>query len=222
MEAYRAGINPTIFMRRDKECILPRGLGQPSFPRARRRLASPTRRFSLLFFSLIILSLLCAGILSFVRARRIDEAGFGGARWIWISAAPEPAPAHFSAVREFSLPAAPERASARIFVDRRFALWVNGSPAGRGGQRPGDPPARLEVARFLRKGPNTVAIEAESPDGLGAILFSLETGAANPRIVSGPDWSIEPSGQSLSPSGSRKAAVLGPPPLYPWGYPGRR
>jgi hypothetical protein len=210
-----------MFMRRDKECILPRGLGQPSFPRARPRLDSPARRFSLLLFSLILLSLLSAAILSFVRARRADAAGFGGARWIWISAAPEPAPAHFSAVREFSLPAAPERAIARIFVDRRFSLRVNGSFAGRGGQRPGHPPAELEVARFLKKGPNTVAIEAESRDGVGGILFSLETGAGNPRIVSGPDWSIDPPGHS-PPGGSRKAAVLGHPPLYPWGYAGGR
>jgi len=176
----------------------------------------------MLFLALVTLALLSQGILSLVEARRARANGFAGARWVWISAAPERTPVCFSAVREFSLPAVPSRAIARIFVDPRFALWLNGSLAGEGGERPGDPPAELEVARFLRRGKNTVAIVAESPDGVGGILFSLETGTESAAVVSGPDWSIDPSGRSLSPSGSRRAAVLGRPPLYPWGYAGGR
>jgi hypothetical protein len=176
----------------------------------------------MLFLALVTLALLSQGILSLVEARRARANGFAGARWVWISAAPERAPVRFTAFREFSLPAAPSRATARIFVDPRFALWLNGSLAGAGGQRPGDPPVELDVARLLRKGNNTVAIVAESPDGVGGILFSLETGGANPPIVSGPDWSIDPTGRSPTPSGSRRAAVLGRPPLYPWGYAGGR
>ena len=155
-------------------------------------------RFPLLFLALVTLALLSQGILSLVEGRRARANGFDGAHWVWISAAPERAPVRFAAVREFSLPAAPSRAIARIFVDPRFALWLNGSLAGAGSQRPGDPPVELEVARLLRKGKNTVAIVAESSDGVGGILFSLETGSGNPAIVSGPDWSIDSSGRPLS------------------------
>ncbi len=157
-----------------------------------------------------------------MRRRHARANGFAGARWVWISAAPERAPVRFSAVREFSLPATPSRAIARVFVDPRFALWLNGSLAGAGGQRPGDPPAALEVASLLRKGKNTVAIVAESPDGVGGILFSLETGDRSTAVVSGPDWSTDASARPLSPTGSLRAAVLGRPPLYPWGYAGGR
>ena len=191
---------------------------QPSFPSAVPRGAAPRGRFPRLLLALVTLALLSQGILALVRARRTRANGFAGARWVWISAAPERAPVRFSAVREFSLPATPSRAIARIFVDPRFALWLNGSLAGAGGQRPGDPPAALEVASLLRKGKNTVAIVAESPDGVGGILFSLETGDRSTAVVSGPDWSIDPTGRLVGTGQSRRAAVLGRPPLYPWGY----
>ena len=195
---------------------------QSSFSSAAPRGAAPRGRFPRLLLALVTLALLSQSILSLVEGLRARANGFDGARWVWISAAPERAPVRFSAVREFSLPATPSRAIARVFVDPRFALWLNGSLAGAGGQRPGDPPAALEVASLLRKGKNTVAIVAESPDGVGGILFSLETGDRSTAVVSGPDWSIEPSARQLSPTGSRRAAVLGRPPLYPWGYAGGR
>lgn len=192
---------------------------QPTSPRGRGGIAIPARRFLRLLVALVAIALLSAGILFVVRARRARELGFAGARWIWVSASPERAPIHFSAIREFSLPAAPAHATARIFVDRRFALFVNGSRAAAGGQRPGEPSAAIDVAPLLRPGRNTVAIVAESPEGIGAILFALDTGWDQPAVVSDGEWSVDPSGRSVLAPGSQRAAVLGRPPMYPWGYP---
>ncbi len=172
--------------------------------------------------TIVLLALGVQGVLGFVRARRAREIGIAGARWIWVERSPEPAPVHFSAIRPFDLPAAPRRAEARIFVDRRFALWVNGSRAGTGGQSPGDALARFDVAPLLRAGRNVVAVVAESPRGIGGILFALDTGGGSPAVVSDASWSVDPAGREIASSGPRRAVVLGRPPMHPWGFPRAR
>jgi len=146
------------------------------------------------------------------------EAGFEGARWIWIERSPDPRPVHFSAVREFTLMAAPASAEARIFVDRSFQLFVNGTRAGTGGQAPGDSAARFEVSRLLLRGTNVIAIVAESPRGLGGILFSLRVGTGRPSIVSDRFWTVDDSGNQLTRPAGRPAVVIGAPPMHPWGW----
>ena len=169
--------------------------------------------------ALVLLALGVEGVLAFVRAARAREIGVAGARWIWAARSPDPFPIHFSAIRLFDLRAVPRAAEARIFVDRRFALWVNGSRAGTGGQSPGDPLARFDVARLLRAGRNVIAVVAESPRGIGGILFALDTGAGSPAVVSDASWTIDPSGGTIGSAGPAKAVVLGRPPMHPWGYP---
>ena len=169
--------------------------------------------------ALVLLALGVEGVLAFVRAARAREIGVAGARWIWAARSPDPFPIHFSAIRLFDLRAVPRAAQARIFVDRRFALWVHGSRAGTGGQSPGDPLARFDVARLLRAGRNVIAVVAESPRGIGGILFALDTGAGSPAVVSDASWTIDPSGGTIAAAGPAKAVVLGRPPMHPWGYP---
>ncbi len=158
------------------------------------------------------------GILSLLRSARASGAGFGGARWIWFSASPERRPARFTALREFTLSTVPRRALVRLYVDRRFTLRVNGVPAAAGGHRPGDAASAVDVTPLLKTGRNALAILAESPDGIGGILFALDVGGPAPALVSDDGWSIDPAGQRLDPPGPQRAAVLGKPPLFPWGW----
>jgi len=51
---------------------------------------------------------------------------------------------------------------------------VNGTRAGSGRQRPGDPLVLYEIAGLLSRGVNRIAIEAGSRTGVGGVLFSLD------------------------------------------------
>ena len=175
--------------------------------------------FPALLAAAVVVAVGIWGVIEVVRARRLAEIGFEGARWIWLERSPARHPVHFSAIREFELPAAPPSAEARVFVDRGFQLWINGTRAGAGGQGLGDAVARFEVAPLLRAGSNTVAIIAESPIGRGGILFALQAGAGPPAVVSGPGWSVDPTATELLRPTRAAAAVLGRPPMRPWGYP---
>ncbi|MEO8431264.1 MAG: hypothetical protein ABI592_07115 [Acidobacteriota bacterium] len=184
-----------------------------------RRPPAPKSPFPAFLLAILVLALGVQGVLTLVRARRAREIGVAGARWIWIEQSPDRAPLHFSAIRLFDVHAVPRSAQARIFVDQRFVLWVNGSRAGSGGQSPGDAMERYEVSSLLRPGRNVIAIVAESARGIGGILFALDTGGRSPAIVSDGSWTIDPSGRRIAEAGPRRAAVLGRPPMYPWGYP---
>jgi len=208
-------------MRRDKECILRRGLGQHGTELPPSRFSPRNRPFHPFLPSLlaaVALALAVWGAIQLVRRGRMRAIGFEGARWIWIERSPDPRPVHFSAVREFDLPSAPGRAEARIFVDRNFQLFVNGTRAGIGGEAPGDPAAKFEVGELLHAGPNVVGIVAESARGLGGILFSIRIGAAEPVVVSDGKWTVDPTGAQLLRATKRQAAVIGAPPMHPWGW----
>ena len=163
-------------------------------------------------------SLVLAGALAAVRSGRVRHAGFPGARWIWISKAPERAPVRFIALRRFSLGAPPAESVARVFADPRFELFVNGRRAGAGAHRPGDRAASFDVGRLLRRGPNTIALLSESRDGVGGILFALLDGSGRAIVTSDALWTVDPAAGSVLVPGRDPVAVLGSPPLYPWGW----
>lgn len=142
----------------------------------------------------------------------------GQARWIWYSREiPEPSPLSFRAWKDFVLDGAPPAsAPLLLFGDREWVLRVNGSEAARGSQKPGDPLASLDAARFLRSGENRVEVEANSPNGAGGILLWLEM-AGGRAVVSDGSWRVE----RISPPGDGEHAAVewGRPPIYPWRYP---
>jgi hypothetical protein len=150
------------------------------------------------------------------------ESHTGRAAWIWYSGKSirERRPLRFYATYEFELPSAPSRALAKLFVDRRHVLFVNGTKAGAGTQRPGDPLAIYAVAKLFRKGSNRIAIEAESPTGAGGLLFALDLdGFGRDAVVSNGTWRVDPSPEAILGGGRYRARVWGRPPQYPWGYP---
>ncbi len=164
----------------------------------------------------------CGAALAVVRARGAAATTTGGARWIWYSSrVPKPEPIRFYATCDVDLPGAPARAKARVFVDREHVLYVNGERAGAGTQKPGDALAVYEIGRFLRPGSNRITIEAASPSGIGGILFALESdGRAVPAAASGPGWRVDLDAAAVHSGGRERPVVWGPPPQYPWGYPG--
>jgi len=145
----------------------------------------------------------------------------GRAEWVWYSSrVPKPVPLRFYAAREFTLAGLPARATARVFVDRQHILYVNGQRGGAGTQRPGDPLAIYEIARFLHPGANRIVIEAASPTGIGGILFSLDGGSpADELLVSDGRWRVDKDAAALAGGAGYRPVVWGRPPQYPWGYP---
>jgi hypothetical protein len=144
----------------------------------------------------------------------------GSAHWIWLSdeVGEEPAPLRFFAARDFDWQGSGGRpARALLFVDRRYAFFLNGGPVGQGQQRPGDPLDSYELSGLLRRGLNRIVIRAESPDGAGGILFLL-TLPDGSRLPSDGQWRVAKTEKELE-SGGRSAAIWGSPPMYPWGYP---
>ncbi|MCA1580626.1 MAG: hypothetical protein LC796_04395 [Acidobacteria bacterium] len=192
-------------------------MGQHSSSRAGPGASFP-RRLAAILAGFVLIALLSHGILSLLRSARAGRAGFGGARWIWFSASPERHPARFTALRDLTLSTVPRRALVRLFVDRRFTLRVNGVPAAAGGHQPGEAASFVDVTPRLKAGRNSFAILAESPDGIGGILFALDLGGPAPALVSDGSWSIDPTGQPAEPPGLHRAALLGRPPLFPWGW----
>jgi hypothetical protein len=143
----------------------------------------------------------------------------GRAQWIWLTYdLKKPAPLRFFAAKEFDWNRAPEGpARLLLFVDRRYVLFVNGSRVGAGEQKPGDPLHVYEVSQLLRPGRNRIAIEAESPDGAGGILFALALPGGR-MVVSDGSWRVGRSEKELA-GGGAAAVIWGRPPMYPWRYP---
>lgn len=145
----------------------------------------------------------------------------GDAEWIWYTReVKEPAPVSFVATRDVVLNRAPVRATAKIFADQWHVLWVNGRRAGSGRQRPGDPVVLHEIAGFLSRGVNRIAIEAGSETGIGGLLFSLDLAdSGRDAVFSDGRWRVDPSRDAIRSGGRYRAEVWGRPPMYPWGWP---
>jgi hypothetical protein len=175
-----------------------------------------------LFFALVVLVVAAAALHALVRAHEDRmQLATGTAAFLWYTGrVPEPRPLRFWATRDFELPRKPDRALAKVFVDRTHVLYVNGVLAGRGTRRPGDPLALYEVAPLLAAGRNRVALEAGSPTGIGAVLFSLDVeGFGRDALVTDGSWRVDLDPSALADGGRYRPIVWGKPPQYPWGYP---
>jgi hypothetical protein len=143
--------------------------------------------------------------------RRMESSVTGDALWIWSTDdVKSPAPARFTAVRSIALASDAPAARAKIFVDRAYRLLLDGRLVGAGSKRAGDPLDVWEIPEGLRRGSHVFAIDAESPTGIGGILFALDVpGLGRGAVVSDATWTIA----------GRPAFVWGAPPMYPWGFP---
>jgi hypothetical protein len=175
-----------------------------------------------MLYGLAALLFLCAAVRSTLRAHADRELlETGEARWIWYTKElRQPVPLAFFATRDFLLEKVPARAMAKVFVDRRHVLFVNGLRAGSGTQRPGDPLLLWDLRPFLRVGLNRLAIQAQSANGVGGILFALDLdGAGRNAVVSDERWRVDLSPDAPRGGARFRAEVWGRPPMYPWNYP---
>jgi hypothetical protein len=166
--------------------------------------------------SILFLLLLAVAGTSAVREvdrawRRMESSQTGAAKWIWATDdVHSPHPVRFTATRSILIEEPITFARAKIFVDRRYRFFLDGAPVGEGGQKPGDPMDVYDLSTRFPRGPHVFAIEAESPTGIGGILFGLDiSGHGRNAVVSDEKWKI----------GDRPAFVWGKPPIYPWLFP---
>ena len=145
--------------------------------------------------------------------RRMEVSTTGRAEWIWVTDdVKTPHPVKFSASRSFVLDRPLAAAKARIFVDRSYRLFLDGIPVGAGGQKPGDPMDAYDLSGKFGAGRHDLRIEAESPTGIGGILFGLDLELLGRNaVVSDESWSVD----------GHAPFVWGRPPIYPWDFPER-
>jgi hypothetical protein len=146
--------------------------------------------------------------------RRMESSPTGRAKWIWATDDVKiPHPVKFSASRAFVLDRQLGEARAHIFVDRSYRLFLDGALLGGGTKRPGDGMDEYDLAGRFTAGRHDLVIEAESPTGIGGILFGLDlTGLGRNFIVSDDKWTVD----------GHRPFVWGMPPIYPWEFPERR
>ncbi|MFB9051464.1 alpha-L-rhamnosidase C-terminal domain-containing protein [Formosa undariae] len=152
--------------------------------------------FRIIFFLLVVLSP-CSKIL----AQETWKAS-------WIT---EPSPTTqdtsnvwYSLRKEFSLDALPTEALAKIAVDSKYWLWVNGEMVVfEGGLKRGPNPTdtyydEKDIAKFLKKGKNTISVLAWyfGKDGFshkssGQFGFLFECITPSMRILSDETWKIK-------------------------------
>ena len=143
--------------------------------------------------------------------RRLESSETGRARWIWSTDdVKTPHPVRFTARRSIVIEETVTDARAKIFVDRAYRLRLDGREIGAGGMTPGRPMDVWDLSAALPRGVHTFEIDAESPTGIGGILFGLDvSGHGRNAVVSDATWTID----------GRAAFVWGEPPMYPWGFP---
>jgi len=143
--------------------------------------------------------------------RRMESSATGRARWIWSTGdVKSPHPVRFTAVRSIVVEEAVTDARIKIFVDRKYRVLLDDRVVGTGGMTAGDPLDVYDVSDRFPRGVHVFSIEAESPTGIGGILFALDiSGHGRNAVVSDASWSV----------GGRPAFVWGDPPMYPWRFP---
>lgn len=141
----------------------------------------------------------------------MESSETGRARWIWATDdIKSPHPMRFRASRSILIDEKIASARAKIFVDRSYRLILDGEVVGSGGQKLGDPLDLVDLSTRLAPGTHEFVIEAESPTGVGGILFALDlSGYGRNAVVSDASWTVD----------GKPVFVWGDPPMYPWGFP---
>jgi hypothetical protein len=143
----------------------------------------------------------------------MESSTTGRAKWIWATDdVKTPHPLKFAARRSFLLELPVAGARARIFVDRSYRFFLDGALVGSGSKKPGDAMDTYDLSGRFSRGRHDLVIEAESPTGIGGILFGLDlSGLGRNAVVSDEEWTL----------GGQPPFVWGKPPIYPWGFPDR-
>lgn len=143
------------------------------------------------------------------------------AEWIWLADREAP-----RAWFRHSLPLTTPARSAwlAITADNRFRLIINGKEIGEGNNW--NAVYRYDIARYLRRGTNIIAVEAHNTDGPAGLLAEGEVLTADGRKVAirtGTHWRVSDRAAAgwlsagFDDSGWHPATAYGRPPVAPWG-----
>jgi hypothetical protein len=169
------------------------------------------KRRGLLWLVLIVAAAAGAARAVDLAWRRLESSETGRAQWIWWGDdVKRPHPVRFTALRSVAIEEEVTDARIKVFVDRKYRVLLDGRVVGAGGMAPGDALDVWDVSGRFPRGVHTLAVEAESPTGIGGILFALDiSGHGLNAVVSDGSWTID----------GRPAFVWGEPPMYPWRFP---
>jgi hypothetical protein len=147
----------------------------------------------------------------------------GDAQWMWMTDALErvhPVAGLFVAPLELAAP--PSSALLKVCGDREYVVYINGTAAACGWNRPGFNLDLYEVGHLLHQGTNAVAVEVRSPTPAGGVLLALDVAGVGLNVlVSGPAFSLRRRFALGAPAADDAPVPVmwGSPPRFPWGYP---
>lgn len=120
--------------------------------------------------------------------------------------------------------------SARVYTtcDNTMKLWINGSDSGSSPDWP--EPIQRDVTNLLKRGDNTISVQAKNAGGIAAFVFKLEIKFDKQppmHVVSDPSWSMtnETVGRgwfskpNLASTWTGKLKILKTLGAAPWGVP---
>ena len=154
----------------------------------------------------------------------------GRAEWIWSQHRLSlNVPVAFFATRNFDLPPNRQFTRIKVFGDPEYTLYFNGVQIG--GRRVGEESNLdvYDVSRLARDRGNRIVIGARSPNGVGAVIASVDVSSEYQNMFpTGSEWAIvrawrddllvrEPPYALLS-----SPMRLGRPPIGRWNYLSRR
>lgn len=158
-----------------------------------------------------------------------DHQPTGSAEWIW--GRRMEAPTAYFLVRDFPLDRDVWWAQLQIQADEAYTAYLNGHRVGSNRYRADAPVDRYEVGRYLRRGPNRIAVQVEITrlrGGLLARIVDVDPDASDANrelVVSDDSWSVLPESPSASFSDPdvqlrplARARTLGRSPRGRWGW----
>jgi hypothetical protein len=147
----------------------------------------------------------------------------GDAEWVWTTdelGRVRPEAGLF--VSTFHLDEPAPAAVLKVSGDREYVAYLNRTVVGCGWSRPGFRLDLYDVARFLRVGPNTLAVEVRSPSPVGGVLAALDVEGVGSNVVTTGRSFVLRHQLDLSPVRADDVPPpvrWGRPPRFPWGYP---
>ena len=78
----------------------------------------------------------------------------------------------------------------QVSCDNSCEIWINGEFAGRSSEWAS--PAKISAGKFLRPGPNVIAIKGANSGGIAGLVGRVDTGGKNAKVLteSGPAWKL--------------------------------
>jgi len=143
-------------------------------------------------------------------------AAYWRGKWIWCWNGFGPDATNVWFQRKFVLDDNPQEAELVIAGDDAFTAYVNGNAVGSGANW--TLPGKFDVAKYLKKGENTVVMKVYNSEAWGGFLGELyvSVNGKTQYIVSDKNWMCHVGGGSEPAVFERQSMEIGAPPVAPW------